>query len=95
MYYYEDDFRDVEERIHYLEDRIDKISSKLSGTHNDTVYALMATVLRLSDLRMKVEDLEDQVFTPNLKNRSFRKRKPNLVRGKIRTKNLKLKNITN
>lgn len=39
------------------------------------------------------EDMEDlRVFTPNLKNRSFRKRKPNLVRGKIRSKNLKLKN---
>ena len=91
MDFYEDDLHDVEERIHYLEDRIDKISSKLSGMYSDTVYALMATVMRLSDLRGKVEDLEEQVFTPDLKNCRFRKRKPNLVRGKIRTKNLKLK----
>lgn len=91
MYYYEDDFRDVEERIHYLEDRIDKIGNKLFGTNNDTVYALMATVMRLADLKKDVEDLKDQVYRSDLKNRSFRKRKPNLVRGKIRTKNLKLK----
>lgn len=59
------------------------------------ILALMAVVMRLDDLRKNVEDLEDQVYRSDLKNRSFRKRKPNLVRGKIRTKNLKLKNITN
>lgn len=55
----------------------------------------MATVMNLATLKERVNDLEDQVYRSDLKNRSFRKRKPNLVRGKIRTKNLKLKNITN
>ena len=95
MDFYEEDMEDLRFRIIFLEEKIIKINDKLSEANRNTVLSLMATVMRLSDLREKVEDLEEQVFTPNLKNRSFRKRTPNLVRGKIRTKNLKLKNITN
>lgn len=95
MDFYKEDMEDLRFRIIFLEEKIIKINDKLSEANRNTVLSLMATVMRLSDLREKVEDLEEQVFTPNLKNRGFRKRKPNLVRGKIRTKNLKLKNITN
>lgn len=91
MDFYEEDMEDLRFKIIFLEEKIIKINDKLSEADRNTVMALMATVMRLSDLREKVEDLEEQVFTPNLKNRSFRKRKPNLVRGKIRSKNLKLK----
>jgi hypothetical protein len=95
MDFYEEDMEDLRFRIIFLEEKIIKINDKLSEANRNTVLSLMATVMRLSDLREKVEDLEEQVFTPDLKNRRFRKRKPNLIRGKIRTKNLKLKNITN
>ena len=95
MYYHQEDMEDLKFRIIFLEEKIIKINDKLSEADRNTILALMATVMRLADLRKNVEDLEDQVYRSDLKNRNFKKRKPNLVRGKIRTKNLKLKNITN
>lgn len=95
MDFYEEDLYDLRFRINFIERRIDKISDKLSDRIQGTALSLIATVANLVTLKEKVNDLEDQVYRSDLKNRSFRKRKPNLVRGKIRTKNLKLRNITN
>lgn len=91
MDFYEEDMEDLRFKIIFLEEKIIKINDKLSEADRNTVMALMATVMRLADLRKDVEDLENQVYRSDLKNRTFRKRKPNLVRGKIRSKNLKLK----
>lgn len=93
--YYHEDMEDLRFKIIFLEEKIIKINDRRSEVDRNIILALMAAVTRLDDLRKNVEDLEDQVYRSDLKNRSFRKRKPNLVRGKIRTKNLKLKNITN
>lgn len=95
MNFYEEDLYDLRFRINFIKRRIDKISDKLSDRIQGIALSLMATVMNLATLKERVNDLEDQVYRSDLKNRSFRKRKPNLVRGKIRTKNLKLKNITN
>lgn len=95
MYLYEDETDDLKYRVVFLENRITKINDKLSNAYSNIIMSLMATVMNVADLKGVVGDLEEQVFRPDLKNRRFRKRKPNLIRGKIRTKNLKLKNATN
>ncbi len=95
MDFYEEDMHDLRFRINFIERRIDKINEKLSNTDKGITLSLMATVMNLATLKERVNDIEDQVYRSDLKNRSFRKRKPNLVRGKIRTKNLKLRNATN
>ena len=95
MHYHEEDMYDLRFRINFIERRIDKINDKLSNASQGTILSLIATVMNLDALKERVSDIEDQVYRSDLKNRSFRKRKPNLVRGKIRTKNLKLRNNTN
>ena len=80
--YYHEDMEDLRFKIIFLEEKIIKINDRRSEVDRNIILALMAAVMRLDGLRKNVEDLEDQVYRSDLKNRSFRKRKPNLVRGK-------------
>lgn len=54
MDFYEEDMEDLRFKIIFLEEKIIKINDELSEADRNTVMALMATVMILSDLREKV-----------------------------------------